>query len=66
MTSGPHLFYSTVRENAPESVFRKADYELELKEIERMKGQRWAREERDEPRWYKTVTRKKDGNGTRL
>lgn len=58
MTSGPHLFYSTLREKAPESVFGKADYELELKEMERMKVQRWARKERDEPGWYKTVTRK--------
>lgn len=40
MTCGTHLFYSTLREKAPESVFRKADYELELKEIERMKVQR--------------------------
>lgn len=62
MTSGPHLFYSessalsTVREKAPKSIFWKADYELELQEIERMKVQGWARKERDE-RWYKTVPR---------
>lgn len=59
MTSGAHLFYSTLREKAPESVFGKADYELELKEMERMKMQRWAGKERDEPGWYKTVTKRK-------